>query len=68
MLWASVIATLCAFVADANSMQTEFHRTVDELNQLMSRYAFPQQVCTRHRGCDRSRPAAAGWGMPGPHP
>jgi len=49
MLWASVIATLCAFVADANSMQTEFHRTVDELNQLMSRYAFPQQVKIRLR-------------------
>ena len=57
MLWASVIATLCAFVADVNSMQTEFHRTVDELNRLMTRYAFPQPVCTRKKGVKESRHA-----------
>jgi len=47
--WGNVIATFCGVVATINPEQTEFRRTMDDLNRFMRLQGLPAEMRTRLR-------------------
>jgi hypothetical protein len=49
VLWAVIIATICAIFTTADPVSLRFNQTIDELNQMMDAANFPPDLCQQLR-------------------
>ena len=45
VLWASIVAAICALLTTSDPGAVRFHRTMDELNHVLVQFSFTPKAC-----------------------